>query len=127
MNNQDPQLQSAIRSALKIIGAIALAHGATKTAGIINCEDMIGLANLVIGLLLSYQWHAPKPVGGTGVPPVVAGVPPTASPVSYQDVLDRWNADLAAALHPVSGGTPNTTGETPVPPNPQSAIGNRQS
>ncbi|MGA2243802.1 MAG: hypothetical protein ABSH48_02290 [Verrucomicrobiota bacterium] len=75
MNHQNPQLQSAIRSVLKIIGAIAAAHGAASAASILNTEDVCGLVSLVIGLFLSFQWHAPKP-GGTGVPPVAAGVPP---------------------------------------------------
>jgi len=58
--NKD-QIDSVVRSVLKIAGAIAVAHGASAYAGIINSEDVTGLASLVVGLLLSYQWHAPAP------------------------------------------------------------------
>lgn len=53
----DNQLGSLVRSALKILGAILMAHGATKYAAIINAEDTIGLIVTAVGLLASHNWH----------------------------------------------------------------------
>jgi hypothetical protein len=51
------QINSAVRSAFKIIGAILLAHGATKAAALVNSEDVIGLVLTVAGLIASHNWH----------------------------------------------------------------------
>lgn len=55
--NQE-QINSIVRSVLKIAGSIALALGATKASSIINSEDCIGLVVLLVGLWESHQSHA---------------------------------------------------------------------
>lgn len=54
--NQD-QINSMVRSVLKVAGAILVAHGATQAAAIVNCEDMIGLVITLVGLVQSHQAH----------------------------------------------------------------------
>jgi hypothetical protein len=55
--NQD-QAFSIARSVLKIVGSALVAHGATKAAGIVNGEDVLGLTLTVVGLLMSQQTHS---------------------------------------------------------------------
>ena len=54
--NQD-QLNSFVRSVLKIAGSILVAHGATKAAGIVNTEDMAGVVVILVGLIQSQIHH----------------------------------------------------------------------
>jgi hypothetical protein len=63
------QIASLIRSALKIIGAALVAHGATKAAAIINSEDAIGLAIAIAGLAMSHFNHSSVPPNSQGNPP----------------------------------------------------------
>ena len=51
------QLNSGVRSVLKIIGAALIAHGATVSASIVNSEDAIGVALLIAGLIWSHYNH----------------------------------------------------------------------
>jgi hypothetical protein len=51
------QINSLIRSALKIVGALLLAHGLTNTANIINSPDVLGLCLTLAGLLASHWQH----------------------------------------------------------------------
>ena len=128
--NQNPQIQSLVRSLLKVIGSILVTHGATAYASLVNNEDVCGLITLGVGLILSAYWHAPNP--GVGSAEIVspnldgggrqsAATPPPAS-AWHEDALARSDGAHVATPHPVLGGTPNTTGGTPVPPIPQSAI-----
>jgi hypothetical protein len=91
--NQNPQLQSLIRSILKVVGSILVTHGATATASLVNNEDACGLITLIVGLLLSAQWHAPKPIVR---PAEVPAADPRPAP---QDALARSNASSDAGGH----------------------------
>lgn len=51
--NKD-QVNSVLRSALKIAGAALAAHGMTKAAAFINAEDTIGLILTLVGLIISH-------------------------------------------------------------------------
>ena len=55
--NKD-QINSLVRSILKIVGAILAAHGATKYAAFINTEDVAGVIITLVGMWLSHQTHA---------------------------------------------------------------------
>ena len=63
------QLNSAIRSGLKILGGILTAHGATSAAGLVNTEDLIGLALIVGGAIWSHFHHSDP---GSPPPPGIA-------------------------------------------------------
>lgn len=52
------QLNSFVRSVLKIAGAILVAHGAGKAAAIVNTEDVAGIVVTLVGLFMSHQQHA---------------------------------------------------------------------
>ena len=54
--NQD-QINSIVRTALKIAGAILVKHGLSDYATIINTPDVAGLIVLLVGLWLSHQNH----------------------------------------------------------------------
>ena len=59
--------------------------------------------------------YASEPVtGGTGVPPVVSGVPPET--VERRALSDGRTSTSNLNLTTKFGGTPNLTGETPAPP-----------
>ena len=49
---------SGVRSLLKVAGAALMAHGATKSATIVNSEDAVGLALVVAGFAWSYFHHS---------------------------------------------------------------------
>ena len=60
------QINSAIRSLLKILGTALAAHGATGAANVVNSEDVIGLSMVVAGVVWSALHHKqetpePKP------------------------------------------------------------------
>lgn len=52
------QLNSLIRSILKIAGAALAAHGLTKAASIVNAEDTIGVVLTIVGAVWSHYQHA---------------------------------------------------------------------
>jgi hypothetical protein len=54
--NQD-QINSLVRTALKIIGALLIKHGLSDYAAILNTPDVCGAVALMIGLYLSHQHH----------------------------------------------------------------------
>ncbi len=68
--NRDQAL-SITRTLLKVIGSALVTHGATKAAGLLNSEDVIGLILTVVGLLWSHFDHSeetatkPNPIIGT--------------------------------------------------------------
>ena len=53
------QVMSAVRSLVKIVGAALVAHGMTKSAAIVNGEDVIGVVLVIAGLLWSHYNHKP--------------------------------------------------------------------
>ena len=119
MNND--QLNSLIRSVLKIAGAIAVAHGATKAAAIINSEDVIGVIVILAGALQSYRFHGGKSETVTTtedlkdiIAAFAAGPQPPLGAVPHADALSRLEATLAAeptALHqPTAAPAPNLDG-----------------
>ena len=113
--NQD-QIHSLVRSILKIAGAIALAHGSTKAATIINSEDAIGLIVLLIGLWQSHQTHADQLLKviqdfATGPAlPAISIEPGGGSPAS-----ETRSPEPIAAPAP----TPDGPGDTTIVPPPQ--------
>ena len=54
--NQD-QIDSAVRTVLKIVGTYLATKGLTEQAALINGSDVAGLITLLIGLWLSHQQH----------------------------------------------------------------------
>jgi hypothetical protein len=54
--NQD-QIDSAVRTILKIVGTYLATKGLTEQAALINGSDVAGLVTLLIGLWLSHQQH----------------------------------------------------------------------
>jgi hypothetical protein len=55
------QIESGVRSLLKVIGAILIARGMTQSANIVNGEDVLGLCLVVAGLVWSWKTHKPEP------------------------------------------------------------------
>lgn len=64
MNNS--QLQSIIRTALKIVSGLLLAHGLNQTASVLNTPDVIGALTLILSLLWSHWAHASAPDSKAG-------------------------------------------------------------
>lgn len=62
------QLQSLLRSLLKIAGSALMAHGLTQAAGIVNGEDFIGVVLALGGLAWSHWEH-----GADAQPPPPSG------------------------------------------------------
>ena len=54
--NQD-QINSLIRSALKVVGGVLAARGLMASSNLVNTEDMAGLLIGLIGLWESHQFH----------------------------------------------------------------------
>ena len=86
-----PQINSLVRSLLKVAGTVLTAHGLTSTATWINSEDVLGMVVLLVGLWQSHQVHGSIILDGgarqsaaTSAPaqatPPSAPVPGTASP-----------------------------------------------
>lgn len=68
------QIASLIRTVLKIVSGLLLAHGLTDTATLINTPDVIGALTLIVSLAWSHFSHSaapdsPKPpsAGGTSL------------------------------------------------------------
>lgn len=59
------QINSLIRSILKIAGAALAAHGLTKAAAIVNAEDTIGVAMTIVALVMSHASHGTDKTKGT--------------------------------------------------------------
>ena len=122
------QLNSLVRSVLKIAGAVLMAHGATKYAAIVNTEDMAGVVVTIIGMWLSHQTH------GVGVqalacsPAATAGepggspVPPTyTSGHSVRFTEPTWAVEAQAKADasqtpagPIGGHQSAATPSTPA-------------
>jgi hypothetical protein len=66
------QLNSLIRTVLKIIGGIFLQHGLADYANLVNSADVIGLVTLLAGIYLSHRAHATAP----STPPPPSGQSP---------------------------------------------------
>jgi hypothetical protein len=60
------QLNSLIRTALKVIGGILLSHDLTNAAGVVNSPDFIGGVFLIVGVLWSHFSHATPPTSSSG-------------------------------------------------------------
>lgn len=56
------QINSIVRTLLKIIGTALVTHGATNAGNIVNSEDIIGLVLTIVGLIWSHYAHTPEPV-----------------------------------------------------------------
>jgi hypothetical protein len=52
------QINSLIRSVLKIAGTALAAHGLTTAASLVNSEDVFGLVVLLVAVWQSHQHHA---------------------------------------------------------------------
>jgi hypothetical protein len=64
------QLNSLVRTALKIAGALCLQHGLTGAADLLNSPDIIGAVLLIAGLVWSHYSHAaPKSTSGPSSTP----------------------------------------------------------
>lgn len=59
MNND--QLNSTIRTILKIAGAALATHGATKAASLINAEDTVGVLMTIVSWAWSHYTHKEDP------------------------------------------------------------------
>jgi len=149
--NRD-QRDSLIRSILKVAGAIAIAHGSTKAASIINSEDVFGLIVLLVGLLQSHQFHADELVkaitefaqgpahipsfsinqgGGSPATEPRSAEPIAASafisPTRHEDALERLNASLAAESPRIAGEAPAApSGAAPAAPSGAAPDGTRE-
>lgn len=55
--NKD-QVLSAIRTVLKILGSVLIAHGAQKAGNLVNSEDVIGLVITIAGIWWSWKHHS---------------------------------------------------------------------
>lgn len=55
--NED-QINSLVRTVLKIAGTALAAHGLSASASLVNSEDVFGAIVLLVGLLQSHQTHA---------------------------------------------------------------------
>jgi len=64
------QLNSLLRSILKIIGAALVAHGLTNAGSLVNSPDVIGVILTIAGLVCSHYSAASPPSsgGGTSLP-----------------------------------------------------------
>ncbi len=77
MINSD-QLNSLIRTALKVLGSVLLTHGLTSAANIINSPDVIGAVLLIAGIIASHLNHSSPPASsGPSSPP--SSLPPLMS------------------------------------------------
>ena len=92
--NQE-QIDSVVRTILKIAGTALMAHGLANYAKIVNSPDVFGLIVLLVGIYASHQNHsdvgrvpppgalvAEPPLGtGTGTPDEGSRPTTTAAPV----------------------------------------------
>ncbi len=70
--NQD-QIESLVRTSLKIVGSVLLTHGLTDQANLINSPDVCGAIVLLVSMWQSHKFHE----SGTTV---VVTQPPNFSP-----------------------------------------------
>jgi len=112
--NQE-QINSIVRSVLKIAGSIALALGATKASSIINSEDCIGLVVLLVGLWESHQSHADTLL--KAIKEFSQGPAPL-PPVPVETMLANASAQLKSPISINQGGgspaTPKSFGAEPT-------------
>ena len=85
--NQE-QINSLVRTVLKIAGTALAAHGMTTSANLVNSEDVFGAAVLLVGLWQSHQTHA--------------------------DPLIKAITNFAAGPAPISGAPVSTPGSIPA-------------
>lgn len=114
------QLNSFVRSLLKIIGAILLAHGATKAAAIVNTEDVAGVIITLVGLFESHRFHSQDAIARLisefGKGPYQTAETPTQSGAVKTVLVPSVPAPTAPAQSPVSSAPAS------VPPNLPSPI-----
>ena len=60
------QISSIVRTVLKIVSGLLLAHGLGDTATLINTPDVVGLIILIVSLLWSHFHHASPPSSNGG-------------------------------------------------------------
>ena len=77
--NQD-QINSLVRTVLKIAGTALAARGLTSTAQWVNSEDVFGLIVLLVGLWESHQTHQND--SATGMVSADRQVSPTTNPAT---------------------------------------------
>jgi len=51
--NQD-QINSLVRTVIKIVGSALVTHGMTQAASILNTEDVIGAVVIIVGVIWSH-------------------------------------------------------------------------
>jgi hypothetical protein len=106
--NQD-QIDSIVRTALKIIGALLLKHGLSDTAAIVNTPDVCGAVALLIGLWLSHQHHGDKAVVMSWLASNANNLPLIAGPVLPA-------ANLPQGTTKPAPGTASAPAQPPVAP-----------
>jgi hypothetical protein len=122
MNKQ--QVDSLIRSSLKIVGGLLAAHGYAKYASMVNCEDMAAILMALVGIFLSWQHHAiPSQAQLSDLRDLVMQFGQGREP----DALDRINAELDQSIKSEGGGAnaipargtePSAAPANPAPPAP---------
>jgi hypothetical protein len=119
--NQD-QIDSLVRTALKICGAVLIKHGLSDYAAILNTPDVVGLGVMAAGLWLSHQTHKNADRGAdilsARLPRSLAdtnGRAPSAAPAAGTDC-----PALPALPTPQSAPASIATGATEPLPNPHS-------
>ena len=128
LNYTPDQINSVIRTILKIAGALLLQHGLTNSATVVNSPDVLGALSLIVGLVWSHFQHGtgdtanPRPPGGPGasvicwaliaclaLPLTFTGCSTTATTAGYKTAaaasitidaaMTAWG-DYVAANHP---------------------------
>ena len=121
--NQD-QIESIVRTALKIIGALLIKHGLSDYAAIVNTPDVCGAVALLIGLWLSHQHHGDKAVvmdwlasHAVNLPPIAGLVLPAANlpPGTSKPAPGTASAPAQPPVAPVAEVAPATANFAPRP------------
>lgn len=98
------QLNSLVRTILKIAGTALAAHGLTVSANLVNSEDVFGLVVLLVGLLQSHQTHGAPASGPGSCPSPIAPCLEAGAPVLAEVTA---KAALPSLFSAGGGGQPN--------------------
>lgn len=95
----NPQVNSIIRTVLKIAGALLAQRGLTQAANLVNSEDVIGLLLVLAGVVMSWWEH-------------------NKISVRFEALTDALTEKILSEINSTKtiGGGGNATGDVPAEP-----------